>query len=111
VSVVIDYYYCHIKRRYFETTGRWFDDEQRYSTYSSVEKAVVASLADGEYDATFDIPIAASAPPWAAQTEGMGCARGPEIPAREDKQEVCAALDDGTAPTSLARVPRAGLRG
>jgi glycosyltransferase involved in cell wall biosynthesis len=66
-SVVINYYYCYIKRRYFETAGRWFTDQQRYSTYRSVAKAVLASLADVEGDATFDIPIVASEPPWAAR--------------------------------------------
>jgi glycosyltransferase involved in cell wall biosynthesis len=67
VSVVINYYYCQVKRRYFETTGRWFSDEQRYATYSSVEKAVLASLAAPERDMSFDIAVAASAPPWAAR--------------------------------------------
>ena len=67
VSVVINYYYCYIKRRYFETTGRWFSDEQRYSTYRNVESAVMAALADSDSVAVFDIPIVASTPPWAAQ--------------------------------------------
>jgi len=76
VSVVINYYYCYIKRRYFETTGRWFNDEQRHSTYGTVERAVVASLADPQGDeASFDVPIAASAPPWSAQLKASDVRR------------------------------------
>jgi len=67
VSVVVNHYYCYIKGRYFETAGRWFTDEQRRSTYAGVQRAVLASLADAERDATFDIPVVASAPPWAAR--------------------------------------------
>lgn len=67
VSVVINHYYCYIKRRYFETAGSWFTDAQRHSTYASVQRVVVASLADPALDAIFDIPVVASAPPWAAR--------------------------------------------
>ena len=65
ISVVINHYYWTIKRRYFETTRQWFTDDQRYSTYNSVERAVLGSLANPE--ATFDISVAASTTPWAAR--------------------------------------------
>ena len=67
VSMAINNYYCHIKQRYFETTGRWFTDEQRYSTYKSVKQAVLESLADRQSEAIFEIPIIGSAPPWTAR--------------------------------------------
>jgi glycosyltransferase involved in cell wall biosynthesis len=67
VSMAINNYYCHIKQRYFETTGRWFNDEQRYSTYKSVKLAVLESLADRQSEAIFEIPIVGSAPPWTAR--------------------------------------------
>jgi predicted glycosyltransferase involved in capsule biosynthesis len=65
ISVVINHYYWTIKHRYFERTGQWFSDEQRYSTYGSVERAVLGSLADPQ--ATFDIPVVGSTTPWAAR--------------------------------------------
>jgi len=67
VSMAINHYYRRIKHRYFETAGRWFTDEQRYSTYSKVEQAVLDSVAEPESDAIFDIPIVASDPPWTAR--------------------------------------------
>lgn len=67
VSTVIGHHYARIKQRYFETRGRWFTDEQRHSTYHGVEQAVLASLADHESNAVFDIRIADSAPPWTAR--------------------------------------------
>jgi glycosyltransferase involved in cell wall biosynthesis len=66
-SVVINHYYWKIKRRYFETTGQWFTDDQRHSTYGSVERAVVASLADPESEATYDVPVLAAPAPWSAR--------------------------------------------
>ena len=67
VSMAINNYYCTIKQRYFETTGRWFTDEQRHSTYDKVARAVLASLGDRESDSTFDIAVVGSNPPWAAR--------------------------------------------
>jgi glycosyltransferase involved in cell wall biosynthesis len=67
VSLAMNYYYCFIKGRYFQTSGRWFNDEQRHSMYGSVQQAVLASLADPGRDATYDIPLVASAPPWSAR--------------------------------------------
>jgi len=67
VSMAINNYYCTIKQRYFDSTGRWFTDEQRHSTYRSVARAVLASLADRGSAATFDIQVAGSDPPWAAR--------------------------------------------
>jgi len=83
VSVVINYYYCYIKRRYFETTGRWLSDEQRHSTYRSVEGAIVTALSDSEGDASFDIPIVDSAPPWTAQLHTADVRRLFEIHTRK----------------------------
>jgi hypothetical protein len=67
VSFVINHYYCRIKQRYFETVGRWFTDEQRYSTYGRVEQAVLASLSDRGHEATFDIHVASSGASWTAR--------------------------------------------
>jgi glycosyltransferase involved in cell wall biosynthesis len=67
VSMAINNYYCQVKQRYFETTGRWFSDEQRHSTYERVEQAVLESLADRGSDAIFDVPVAGSTPPWTAR--------------------------------------------
>jgi predicted glycosyltransferase involved in capsule biosynthesis len=67
LSMAINHYYRRIKHRYFETVGRWFTDEQRHSTYGKVEQAILASLAEPESDAIFDIPIVASDPPWTAR--------------------------------------------
>ena len=67
VSGVISNFYAKIKRRYFETRSQWFTDSQRYSTYRAVEQAVLASLAELENDAIFDIRIAESTPPWTAR--------------------------------------------
>ena len=67
VSMVINHHYAKIKQRYFETRGQWFTDEQRHSTYRVVEQAVLASLAQPESNATFDVRIADSAPPWTAR--------------------------------------------
>jgi glycosyltransferase involved in cell wall biosynthesis len=67
VSMAINNYYCQIKQRYFETTGRWFSDEQRHSTYEAVERAVLESLAGRESDTIFDVPVAGSSPPWTAR--------------------------------------------
>jgi glycosyltransferase involved in cell wall biosynthesis len=67
VSSVTGFHYAEIKRRYFETRGQWFTDSQRHSTYRAVEQAVLASLGELEGDATFDIRIAKSAPPWGAR--------------------------------------------
>jgi glycosyltransferase involved in cell wall biosynthesis len=64
VSMAVNNYYCQVKQRYFETTGRWFTDEQRQSTYKSVERAVLESLANRESDTIFDVPVAGSVPPW-----------------------------------------------
>jgi glycosyltransferase involved in cell wall biosynthesis len=64
VSAVINQQYWAIKRSYFETRHRWLTDSQRYSTYRAVEQAVLASLAEADGDATFDIQIAGSNPPW-----------------------------------------------
>jgi hypothetical protein len=64
VSSTINHHYATIKRRYFETCSQWFTDLQRHSTYSAVEQAVLASLAEPEGDAIFDIRIAESSPPW-----------------------------------------------
>jgi hypothetical protein len=66
VSAVTSHHYAQIKRRYFETRSQWFTDSQRHSTYRAVEQAVVASLAEPESDAIFDIRIAESTPPWTA---------------------------------------------
>ena len=67
MSSLISLYYARIKQRYFETVGRWFTDEQRYSTYSQVERAVIASIAEPESEATFDIRIDAGTSPWTAR--------------------------------------------
>ena len=67
VSMAINNYYCQIKQRYFETTERWFTDEQRYSTYKRVKLAVLDSLADRESETIFEIPIIDSVPPWTAR--------------------------------------------
>ena len=67
VSAVINHHYATIKRRYFETCNHWFTDSQRHSTYRVVEQAVLASLAEPEGDAIFDIRIADSTPPWTAR--------------------------------------------
>lgn len=67
VSTVIGHHYARIKQRYFETRGQWFTDTQRYSTYRMVEQVVLASLADPESNAVFDIRIVDSAPPWTAR--------------------------------------------
>ena len=67
LSMAINFYYRQIKHRYFETAGHWLTDEQRYSTYSKVEQAILDSLAKPDSDATFDIPIVGSDPPWAAR--------------------------------------------
>ena len=67
VSMAVNNYYCQIKQRYFETTGRWFSDEQRQSTYNSVERAVLQSIADRESDTIFDVPVPGSVPPWTAR--------------------------------------------
>ena len=65
--MAINNYYCQIKQRYFETTERWFTDEQRYSTYKRVKLAVLDSLADRESETIFEIPIIDSVPPWTAR--------------------------------------------
>src|SRR5215831_20584687 len=67
VSMAINNYYCEIKQRYFETTGRWFSDEQRQSTYESVQRAVLESLADRDADTIFDVPVVGSVPSWTAR--------------------------------------------
>ncbi|HET9764125.1 MAG TPA: glycosyltransferase [Casimicrobiaceae bacterium] len=69
VSMAINNYYCTIKQRYFETTGRWFSDAQRHSTYDKVAQAVLTSLGDRESDSTFDIAVVGSNPPWAARLD------------------------------------------
>ncbi len=69
VSMAINNYYCTIKQRYFETRGRWFTDEQRYSTYKRVELAVLESLANRESETIFEIPIIDSVPPWTARLD------------------------------------------
>ena len=67
VSMAINNYYCQIKQRYYETTGRWFTDEQRYSTYERVKLTVLESLANSDSETIFEIPIAGSVPPWTAR--------------------------------------------
>jgi glycosyltransferase involved in cell wall biosynthesis len=67
VSMAINNYYCQIKQRYFETTGRRFTDPQRYSTHKKVELAVLESLANRESETIFEIPIIDSVPPWTAR--------------------------------------------
>jgi hypothetical protein len=67
VSMAINNYYCNIKQRYFETMGRWFTDEQRYSTYKRVTLAVLESLGDRESESVFEIRIVDSVPPWTAR--------------------------------------------
>lgn len=67
VSAVISHHYAEIKRRYYEARSQWFTDSQRHSTYRAVERAVLASLADLESDAIFDIRIAEATPPWTAR--------------------------------------------
>ena len=67
VSAVVNYHYATIKRRYFETRGRWFTDSQRHSTYDSVEEAVLASLAEPGGDRIFDIRVVGSDPSWTAR--------------------------------------------
>jgi hypothetical protein len=62
LSTVINHHYARIKQRYFETRGQWFTDSQRHSTYRMVEQAVLASLAEPESSAVFDIQIADSIP-------------------------------------------------
>ena len=71
VSAGINHYYAKIKRRYFETAGRWFTDEQRYLTHREVERAVLAALEEPDSDAVFDIPISASVPPWTARLTAL----------------------------------------
>jgi glycosyltransferase involved in cell wall biosynthesis len=68
-SMAINNYYCHVKQRYFETTRQWFTDEQRHATYKDVKRAVLKSLADRESEATFEIPIVGSVPPWMARLD------------------------------------------
>ena len=67
VSMAINNYYCTIKQRYFDATGRWFTDVQRHATYEAVARAVLVSLADRGADASFDIPVVDSDPPWRAR--------------------------------------------
>ena len=67
LSAVINHHYARIKQRYFETRGQWFTDTQRHSTYRMVEQAVLASLAEPQSNAVFDIQIADSTPPWTAR--------------------------------------------
>jgi glycosyltransferase involved in cell wall biosynthesis len=67
LSLAINFYYRQIKHRYFQTRGRWFTDEQRYSTYSNVEQAVLDSLAQPESDTIFDIAVVGSDPLWVAR--------------------------------------------
>ena len=67
VSAVINFCYARIKQRHFETVGQQLTDEQRYSTHRQVEQAVLASLADPESNAVFDIRVGGSESPWTAR--------------------------------------------
>lgn len=60
VSGAINHWYAQVKHAYFQTSGQWFTDSQRHSTYRLVEQAVLAALAQADGDLTFDIGIAES---------------------------------------------------
>jgi glycosyltransferase involved in cell wall biosynthesis len=60
ISGAINHWYAEVKRAYFQTSGQWFTDSQRRSTYRTVEQAVLAALAQPDGDLTYDIGIAES---------------------------------------------------